>query len=98
MTYAKRVDANLREIADTFRKLGCSVWVVNDRVDLVIGYGGLSMLVEVKDGKKAPSRQKLTTAQVKFRETWTGGIYLVNSLDSAQQAVRTLRYWAQAVK
>ena len=88
---ARRVDANLSEIVAAFRKLGCSVWVCNSEVDLVIGYGGISALVEVKDGSKPPSHRKLTPAQTEFRRWWTGGIRLVQDLDDVDHAVRWLR-------
>lgn len=74
--------------------MGCSVNVRNDDMaDLDIGYGGLSMIVEVKDGAKPPSRRKLTTNQLRKRESWTGGIYLIQSLTDAQSAADTLRRW-----
>ena len=90
---ARRVDANLSDIVDAFRRLGLSVHVTNDAWDLTVGFGGLTMLVEVKDGDKSPSRGKLTQAQVKFRETWTGGIRLVQNLDDVFSTAKTLRQW-----
>jgi len=91
--YARRVDANLSQITVAFRQLGCTVDVTNDKWDLTIGYGGLSILVEVKDSAKVASRRKLTPTQVKFRETWTGGIRLVTSFEDVQAAVNCLREW-----
>lgn len=78
---ARRTDANLKSIADAYRTLGCSVHVTNGMWDLTIGYGGISELVEVKDGAKPPSRRTLTKVQVAFRQTWTGGIRLIQTLD-----------------
>jgi len=96
--YAKRrVDKNLAETVGAFRKLGCSVWIVNAEVDLVAGWGGLSILCEVKNGALAPSRRKLTTAQVKFRETWTGGVRLVQNLNDVENTVRCLKSWHAAI-
>lgn len=96
---AARVDANLSSIVADFRHLGCSVNVRNDDMaDLDVGYGGLSMIVEVKDGRKPPSARKLTENQVKRRKTWTGGIYLVQCPDDVLVAVKTLRRWHAAIK
>lgn len=97
MTWARRTDANLTAIVEELRRLGLSVHVLNDVVDLVVGYGGLSMLVEVKDGAKPPSRRQLTPAQLKFRETWTGGIRLVTCLQDARETASTLQRWHLAV-
>jgi len=71
-----KVDANQREIVDTLRALGASVQslaMVGDGVpDLLVGYQGRTWLVEVKDGSKPPSRQRLTADQVAWRDTWRG--------------------------
>ena len=98
MSRARRVDANLESIVRTFRDLGCSVHVTNGAWDATIGYGGLTMLVEVKDGAKPKSARKFTPAQVKFRATWTGGIYLVECHEHALSAVKTLRRWHAAIR
>lgn len=88
------MDANLSEIVEAFRKMGCSVNVRNDDLgDLDVGYSGVSMILEVKDGSKPPSRRKLTPNQLKKRETWTGGIRLVQSLVDVASTVATLRRW-----
>ncbi len=92
---ARRVDANLSAVVEAFRKLGCSVHVTNDAWDLTVGHGGLSMLVEGKDGRKPPSARSLTPAQLKFRETWTGGIRLVQCQADVESTVATLRRWRE---
>jgi hypothetical protein len=93
MRRAARVDNNLTEIVEAFRRLGCSVYVLNGVCDLIVGFGGLSMLVEVKDGAKSPSRRKLTPAQIKFRETWTGGVRLVEDLAGVEETAKLLMAW-----
>lgn len=101
MVYARRTDANHSDIRDAFRKLGCTVLdmsgIGKGAPDACIGYGGLSMLVEIKDGAKPPSGRKLTAAQVKFWETWTGGVRLVKSLEDVAETVATLRKWHQVL-
>ena len=94
MRRAARTDANLEQIVAAFRKLGCSVNVRNDDMaDLDVGFGGVSIIVEVKDGSKPPSARKLTPGQIKRRATWTGGIRLVENLEHVREAVDTLRRW-----
>ena len=93
MRRAARTDANLTATVDAFRELGCSVHVTNGAWDLTVGYGGISMLVEVKDGAKKPSARKFTPAQVKFRKTWTGGIRLVQNMEDVALTVATIRKW-----
>ena len=93
MRRAARVDSNLKEIAAAFRQMGCSVHVENGMVDLKVGYGGQTALVEVK----RPGKVRYTPAQIKFRETWTGGIRLVQTLDDVESTVRTLRSWHAAI-
>lgn len=97
MTYARRVDANLSAVVAAYRKLGVSVHVLNGVVDLLIGYGGICELVEVKDGSKPPSARKLTPAQVAFRKTWTGGVRLIQSLDDVTTYVNNIRKRHQAI-
>lgn len=99
MTSARRVDANLSAVVAAFRKMGCSVNVRNDSMaDLDVGYGGISMIVEVKDGSKPPSARKLTPNQIEKRKTWTGGIRDVSNLDDVQATVKTLRAWHKAIR
>ena len=98
MRRAAKVDANLSAVVACFRDLGCSVHVTNGAWDATVGYGGLTMLVEVKDGAKPPSKRRLTPAQVKFRATWTGGVRLVENMEDVLATVETLRRWHQAIK
>ena len=92
---ACKVDANQPEIVDTFRKLGCSVAITSSAgdgfSDLVVGVAGLNLLVEVKDGSKVPSAQKLTKDQVKFRDNWRGQYCVVNSVNQAIELVNRVR-------
>ena len=72
----KRTDANQPEIVKAFRDLGCSVrsiHMVGDGVpDLIVGIAGITLLVEIKDGKKPPSARQLTRAEALFHENWRG--------------------------
>lgn len=70
MRRAARVDRPHAEFVRLFRSLGAVVFdtsrVGGGFSDLVVIWRGEVMLVEVKDGAKAPSKRKLTKAQVDF--------------------------------
>lgn len=82
---AKRTDSNQTEIVKLFRNLGCTVQILSDVgrgcPDLVIGMQGKNFLVEVKDGKKCLSAQKLTEHEQKFFDTWKGQVCIISSQD-----------------
>lgn len=80
--YAKRRDANEREVIDALLAVGCSV-LQTDGVDLVVGYRGVNYLIEVKDGSKPKSERKLTKAQLDLRQSWRGQYSVVESVDQA---------------
>ena len=96
----KRVDANQAEIMRALRdRFGARITVRsiaaegNGLPDLLIGvldcFGdGHTILLEVKDGNKPPSKQALTTMEKSFHKTWTGGgLFVVNSKEMAINAV-----------
>lgn len=52
--------------------------------DLLVGYNGHTILMEIKDGNKPPSARKLTDNEQKFFDEWKGGpLYKVESVDQA---------------
>jgi hypothetical protein len=67
--------------------MGATVRIVtqgNGLPDLLVGFRGMTILMEVKDGQKVPSARKLTPAEQKFFDEWRGGIVaIVNSVDEA---------------
>ncbi len=88
--YAARVDANLTQITAAYRKLGCKVRVTNDDTcDLIVQYGGLSDLVEAKDGSKPPSKRKLTPNQERVHEVFM--IRIVKNMEEVAEHVAALR-------
>lgn len=89
---AAKVDRNQAEIVAALRKAGAKVYVSSSFgqgfPDLVVGYQGRFVLLEVKDGAKPPSARKLTADQVKFHAEWTGlPLYVVESIGAAFRAV-----------
>ena len=85
--YAKRIDSNQNSIVKALRDHGAFVRVVTqgDGIpDLLVAYKGVTALLELKDGDKFPSQRKLTTAEQKFFDEWTGGLLvIVNSVEEA---------------
>ena len=87
MRTAARRDDGENEIVKALRQAGAVVRVVTqgDGIpDLLVGYNGFTILMEVKDGTKPPSKRKLTEAEEKFFAEWDGGmLVIVNSVDEA---------------
>jgi hypothetical protein len=87
MRRAAKVDDNQAEIVKALRAVGATVRVVtqgNGLPDLLVGFRGQTVLMEVKDGKKPPSARKLTEAEQKFFDEWRGGLLaVVESVDDA---------------
>lgn len=92
---ARRTDSNLTEIVKAYRKLGCRVDVTNMRWDLTVQFGGLTDLVEVKDGAKPPSARKLTEAEEKTHETLM--IRMVMSIEQVADHVAALHEKSLAI-
>lgn len=90
---AAKVDENQKQIVKVLRDMGCSVQHLHavgaGCPDLLVGYKGFNILLEIKDGSKSPSRQKLTSDQHSWHLGWRGHVDVVNSVDSAILAVLT---------
>jgi hypothetical protein len=50
-------------------------------------YEGANLLVEIKDGEKVPSAQKLTPDEEEFHASWPGQIDVWNSIDAALEGM-----------
>ena len=75
MRQRARVDANQKVIVAAFRKLGATVQhchQIPGCLDLIVGYGGIDVRVEIKDGSKPPSAQKLTKKEKETFQHWKG--------------------------
>ena len=91
MRYANRIDANQNKIVDAMRKAGAVVRIISqgDGIpDLLVGYKGYTILMEVKDGDKVPSARKLTKAEQKFFNDWQGGLLMI--VNSPEEALEIL--------
>ena len=79
--YHKRVDANQTRVVAALRKAGATVQhlhaVGHGCPDLLVGYHGHTILMEVKDGNKPPSKRELTDDEKEWMLTWKGGYVFV---------------------
>jgi Holliday junction resolvase len=91
---AAKTDANHKEIVSAFERFGCSVLqlhsVGNGCPDICVGKNRKSVLVEIKDGRKAPSDRELTRDQQKFHSRWLGSLFVVEDLEDVINLVRGL--------
>lgn len=88
MRRAAKVDANQHEIVKALRAAGATVQslaaIGAGCPDILIGYANKTALVEIKDGSKVPSAQKLRPLQEDWHANWRGGtLATVNSVESA---------------
>lgn len=91
---AAKVDANQAAIVKALRQMGASVQplhtVGQGTPDLLVGIQGRNYLLEVKDGAKPPSAQKLTADQIDWHDMWRGQVEVVNSIDQTILAMQRL--------
>lgn len=93
MRRAARKDGNQDQIVADLRRshIGVSVAVTHQLgagfPDIVIGFRGVNYLIEIKDGSKPPSAQKLTPAEKEFHTGWQGQIDVANDLDEVLRII-----------
>lgn len=80
-----RVDANQKEIVVKLREFGCSILHTHQlgkgAPDIIIGYNNRNYLIELKDGNKSKSQQKLTPDELEFKSGWKGSYFVCNSYE-----------------
>jgi hypothetical protein len=98
--YSHRVDENQQNIVKTFRKLGASVLILSEVgkgcPDILIGMQDAvgerhNILIEIKDGNKMPSQQKLTQFESKFFDNWKGYVCIIRSQEEAINLFNSIR-------
>jgi hypothetical protein len=90
MRHAARVDANQAEIVAALRAAGASVWIIGLPVDLLVGYRGKTLAMEVKTttGKRNPKPARHTELQKSFILDWRGGpVSTVTDVQGALTAI-----------
>lgn len=109
--YGRRRDDNHWTIIKQFEQLGCSVIDVSQTpcgFDILVGYGGLTMPVEIKNpsaenwkkrNRKTRTADKLLSEnEKKVIDRWTGGARLVMDGNDVAETVNTLRRWHVALR
>jgi len=91
-----RIDDNQQAIVNILRTTGATVVLLSGVgkgvPDLLVGFRGVTLLMEIKDGKKPPSDRKLTTDQQKWHAEWKGGaLAIVDSADSALRMIGVIK-------
>lgn len=100
--YAAQKDRNHNEIERGLIARGYSVAdthaLGNDFPDLVVSWPrnqiwpwGGCVLLEVKDGKKRPSKRKLSEGQADFRLHWRGPYIVALSIEDALAQIERMR-------
>lgn len=91
MRRAARTDDNQAEIVRGLRAIGATVQslaAVGAGVpDLLVGWQGANVLLELKDAAKVPSKRKLTPDQVAWHQAWRGQVATVETLKDALAAL-----------
>jgi hypothetical protein len=90
MRRAARVDSTQAAILAALRAAGAYVWIIGLPVDLLVGYGRRTLLMEVKTltGKRKPKPAKYTALQLDFMMRWEGGP--VVTVTTPEEAVAAL--------
>ena len=87
MRKAAKIDDNQKAIVNVLRQIGASVQSLaatgKGCPDLLVGYHGINYLMEVKNGDKVLSKQKLTIDQEHWHSLWRGSVHVVKSVDEA---------------
>jgi len=84
--YRNRRDANEPLVVETLEKFGFSVERLDTPADLLVGHGGMTWLVEVKQPKG-----RLNEKQSEFAREWKGHFAVIRSAEEAAE-------WARSVK
>lgn len=84
---ASKVDRNQAEIVAALRAIGATVQLLHSVgagcPDILCGFRGRNVLLEIKDGNKPPSARKLTADQVEWHGGWKGQVAVVEDVDAA---------------
>ena len=81
------MDANQSEIVKALREAGAQVQslaaVGKGVPDLLVGYRGANILIEVKDERQPPSKRRLTPDESNWHIMWGGQVATVKNADEA---------------
>ena len=89
--HAARADSNKTAIVNALRAAGASVYDLKMPLDLLVGFRGKTLLMEVKrppGPRGGLSKREYTPAQSAFLATWNGGpVARVDSVEAALRAI-----------
>ena len=89
-----RLDANHNEIVSALRTAGASVQslasIGGGCPDLMVAVHGVTIVMEIKDGSKSPSKKRLTDAEQLWYDAWNGKKFIVYSVDQALRVLTSL--------
>ena len=93
---AAKIDANHEQVVSALRAAGASVQslagVGKGVPDLLVGFQGKTLLMEIKDGRKTPSERRLTEDQVRWHGAWRGGpLAVVDGVDAALRMLGVMK-------
>ena len=93
---AARIDANHEQVVSALRAAGATVQslagVGKGVPDLLVGYKGQTLLMEVKDGNKSPSARLLNKDQLRWHGSWLGGaLAVVDGPDAALRMIGVIK-------
>jgi hypothetical protein len=89
MRRAANVDKNQAAVIDALKRVGVSVEIIKQPVDLLLCCRGETSLMEVKnpDRTSADPDSRLTKAQVEFIARWPGKIHIARTPEEAVKMV-----------
>ena len=92
MRYGAKKDANHNEVVAALEKAGASVLdmsaIGGGFPDLIVGFRGVSLLMEIKNPKTSYGRRGLNKNQIRWQEIWRGGP--VSMVDGPEAALRAI--------
>lgn len=94
MRYAAKADTTQAPIVKAMQAMGASVWNIKWPTDLLVGYRGSTIVVEVKTmaaDRKNITASDYTPTQREFFHTWKGGpVATVCDVDGAIRLLKSL--------
>ena len=79
MRRAARVDKSQNEIVYALRRIGARVAFIKQPLDLLVGFRGRNILLEVK----TPGQGRVTKEQQEFIDSWPGEAHIVETIEQA---------------
>ena len=87
-------DSNHDEVVKWLKAIGATVQSLTSlgygAPDILIGYRGVNVLAEIKDGRLPPSRRELRKNQVEWHASWRGQVAIVECAEDAVALLRRL--------